>query len=199
MPKLGMEEIRKDQVIKATERCIVEKGYSNMSVKDISAMAKVSTGIIYHYFKNKEDLLLQVLKESFRKSHEQVMETVEPLRTFDEKLMKHIENINRVPVDNPDFYAVMLNFLGQTINNPEINGIIAKFFGNLRSYISQYIQDGIEVGRLQPEKAKHLSALTVALGMGIGMQWIVDPESFDIVDIEESYKEMIESYILLKE
>ena len=61
MPKIGMEEIRKDQVIKATERCIVEKGYSNMSVKDISAEASVSTGIIYHYFNNKEDLLLQVI------------------------------------------------------------------------------------------------------------------------------------------
>lgn len=199
MPKLGMEEIRKDQVIKATERCIVEKGYSNMSVKDISAMANVSTGIIYHYFKNKEDLLLHVIKESFRKSHEQVMETVEPLKTFEEKLMKHIENINRVPVDNPDFYAVMLNFLGQAMNNPEINGIIAKFFGNLRSYISQYIQDGVQQDHLNPERAKILPALTVALGMGIGIQWIIDPESFDIVDIEKSYKEMIESYITQKE
>ncbi|HBV95663.1 MAG: transcriptional regulator [Peptococcaceae bacterium BICA1-7] len=199
MPKIGMEEIRKDQVIKATERCIVEKGYSNMSVKDISAEASVSTGIIYHYFKNKEDLLLQVIKESFRKSHEQVMETVEPLNNFEEKLMKHIENINRVPMDNPDFYTVMLNYLGQAKNNPEINGIIAKFFKNLRSYIAQYIKDGIELGRLKPEKAKHLPALTIALGMGIGMQWIIDPESFDIADIEKSYKEMIESYISLEE
>ncbi|MFZ5643235.1 MAG: TetR/AcrR family transcriptional regulator [Bacillota bacterium] len=199
MPKIGMEEIRKEQVIKATERCIVEKGFSNMSVKDISAEASVSTGIIYHYFKNKEDLLLQVIKESFRKSHEKVMETVEPLNDFEEKLLKHIENINRVPMDNPDFYTVILNYLGQAKNNPEINGIIAKFFGNLRSYIAQYIKEGIELGRLKPEKAKHLPALTIALGMGIGMQWIIDPESFDIVDIEKSYKEMIESYIALEE
>lgn len=198
MPKIGMEEMRKDQVIKATERCIVEKGYSNMSVKDISAEASVSTGIIYHYFKNKEDLLLQVIKESFRKSHEKVMETVEPLNNFEEKLMKHIENINRVPMDNPDFFTVMLNYLGQARYNPEINWIIAKFFRNLRSYIAQYIKDGIELGRLKPEKAKHLPALTIALGMGIGMQWIIDPESFDIVDIEKSYKEMIESYISLE-
>ena len=124
---------------------------------------------------------------------------MEPLNNFEEKLMKHIENINRVPMDNPDFYTVMLNYLGQAKNNPEINGIIAKFFKNLRSYIAQYIKDGIELGRLKPEKAKHLPALTIALGMGIGMQWIIDPESFDIADIEKSYKEMIESYISLEE
>jgi AcrR family transcriptional regulator len=199
MPKIGMEEIRKDQVIKATERCIVEKGYANMSVKDISAEANVSTGIIYHYFKNKEDLLLQVIKESFRKSHERVMETVEPLDNFEEKLMKHIENINRVSMDNPDFYTVLLNYLGQAKNNPEINRIIAKFFRNLRSYVSQYMKDGVELGRLKPGKAKYLPALTIALGMGIGLQWIIDPDSFDIVDIEKSYKEIIESYIALEE
>ena len=108
MPKLGMELIRKEQVIKATERCIIEKGLSNMSIKDIASKANVSTGIIYHYFKNKEDLLLQVIKESFGKSHKKVMETVEPLNSFSDKLNKHIENINAVPKENPDFYSVLL-------------------------------------------------------------------------------------------
>lgn len=195
MPKVGMEEIRRAQVIKATEKCIVDKGYSNMSVKDISSKACVSTGIIYHYFKNKEDLLLQVIKESFRKSHEQVMETVEPVKHFEEKMLKHIESINRVARDNPDFYAVLLSFLGQAKNNPEINKIIAKFFKNLRSYIAGYISAGEGKDGLSPDRAKHLPALIIGLGMGLGIQWTIDPESFETCEIEESFKAMVRAFI----
>jgi AcrR family transcriptional regulator len=85
MPKLEMEDIRKEQVIEAAKNCIISKGLSNLSMKDISEEASVSTGIIYHYFKSKEDLLMQVLKTSFRQSHEKVMETVEPLQKPEEK------------------------------------------------------------------------------------------------------------------
>ncbi|WP_034630309.1 TetR/AcrR family transcriptional regulator [Desulfotruncus alcoholivorax] len=195
MPKVGMEEIRKQQVIEATERCIIEKGFSNMSVKDIAMEANVSTGIIYHYFKNKEDVLLQVIKRSFAKSHERVMETVEPLETFEEKLHKHIENINSVPKDNPDFYAVLLNYLGQAKNNPEINMVIAKFFKNLRKYIETYSQNGVTSGKVNPDKIKHLPALVIGLGMGIGIQWIIDQDAFDIDDIEKAFINIINVYI----
>lgn len=195
MPKVGMEEVRKEQVIEATERCIVEKGFSNLSVKDIASEAEISTGIIYHYFKNKEDVLLQVIKESFRKSHEQVMETVEPLQSARKKLFKHIENINVVPQDNPDFYTVLLNYLGQAKNNREINQIIAKFLKNLRTYVERYIKEGIEKGDLNPDKVKHLPAMVIGLGMGIGIQWTIDPESFDIDEIGVSFKELIRAYI----
>ena len=195
MPRLGMEEIRREQVIKATEKCIVEKGFSNMSVKDIANVANVSTGIIYHYFKNKEDLLLQVIKESFRKSHEEVMETVEPLKSFDEKLLKHIENINRVPKENPDFYTVFLNYLGQSSNNAEINKIIAKFLRNLRRYIDTYLRTGIDEGKLDPEKAKTLPAIVMGLGMGIGIQWMIDQDSFDIDEIGRTFCDLIKLYI----
>ena len=186
-----MEEIRKEQIIEATERCIIEKGFSNLSVKDIASEAEVSTGIIYHYFKNKEDLLLQVIKESFRKSHERVMETVEPLKSNREKLFKHIENINAVPSDNPDFYAVLLNYLGQAGNNAEINKIIAKFLRNLRSYVDRYLTAGVAEGVFKPEQAKHLSAMVIGLGMGLGIQWTIDPESYNIDEIGNSFKELI--------
>ncbi len=89
MPKVGMREIRQEQVIEATKRCIVKKGLSNMSIEDIAEEAEISSGVIYHYFKNKEEVLLKVLKKSFQQSHEHVMKSVEPLFNPKEKLFKH--------------------------------------------------------------------------------------------------------------
>ncbi len=189
-----MEEIRKEQVIQAAKTCIVEKGISNLSMKDIAAEANVSTGIIYHYFKNKEDVLLQVLKESFRKSHEQVMETVEPLKTSSEKLMRHLENIHRVPKDNPDFYRIFLNYLGEAAHHPEIRKIVVKFFRNLKAYTEGYLlTNAKDDGRL-----KAASILIYALGLGLGIMWTMDNDFYDLDEMEHRFKELITSYIHLE-
>ena len=94
MPKIGMEQIRKDEVIAATKRCLVKTGFTRLTVKAIAEEAGLSTGIIYHYFKNKEDLLLSVIREAFAQSHEKVMREVEPLTSKRDKLFKHMENIH---------------------------------------------------------------------------------------------------------
>lgn len=194
MSKLKMEDIRKEQVIRAATNCIIEKGLSNLSMKDIAAEADVSAGVIYHYFKNKEDVLLQVLKESFRQSHELVIEKVEPLQTASEKLTKHIENINAVPRDNTEFYPILLNYLGEAKHNPEIRKIIIKFFNNLKSYTNQYLADL----PLEDKRKKNLAVMTYALGLGLGIMWTIDNQLYEIDEMDQSLKDLFSVFIDLE-
>lgn len=189
MPKIGMEEIRKDQVIEAAINAIVSKGLSNLSMKDIAAQAGVSTGIIYHYFDSKEDLLMQVLKASFRQSHEKVMETVGPLKASQDKLMKHLENINLVPRDNPEYMAVFLNYLGEANHNPKIRDMINKLFNNLTDYIGQYLRDVSD----DKEQLKNLPVMIIALGIGLGTMWTLNNQLYDIDEMDQSLKTLISS------
>ncbi|MDI3327983.1 MAG: TetR/AcrR family transcriptional regulator [Alicyclobacillaceae bacterium] len=194
MPKVGTKEVRQEQVIEATRRCILEKGLCQLSVKDIAAEAGVSTGIIYHYFKNKEDVLLQVLKESFRKSHMQVMKTVESLPTPREKLEKHMDQIHRVPEDNPDFLRVLVNYIGAAPYHPEIRHILVKFFRNLRAYLDRYLQAGVEEGTLDRKKVEFLSIMVYSFGLGLGIMWLMDP-SFDAEEIGAQFKDVLQRYL----
>jgi len=195
MPKVGMEEIRRDQVIAATTRCIVQKGIVNLSVKDIASEAGVSTGIIYHYFKNKEEILMHVIKAAFQQSHQVVMDTVEPLESPRDKLIKHIENINDVAKDNSQFYALLLNYLGQTGSKEQVNAIVKKFFKNLRSYVNRYLTEGVNRKMFPAERTKDLPAIVIALGMGLGIMWTVDPEAFDLNEMGKTYQEVIRKFI----
>jgi AcrR family transcriptional regulator len=193
MPKVGMEQIRREQVISATRRCIVEKGVLELSIKDVAAEAGVSTGVIYHYFKNKQDILLQVLKETFRKSNDQVMQTMAPLDSSKDKLFAHLENITFVPVDNPDFFLLLINYFAQAQNNQECADIIKKFYRNLRSFISQYLQQGVETDELDPELTGQLPVILLALGLGLGMMQTLDPDSFDMAKMESALKKICEN------
>ncbi len=57
MPKVGMEPIRKKQLIEATIASIHKQGFAATTVKEIGASAGVSPGIIHHYFGGKNELL----------------------------------------------------------------------------------------------------------------------------------------------
>lgn len=53
MPKLGMQSIRRRQLIDATLEAINEVGMHDATIAQIARRAGVSTGIISHYFRDK--------------------------------------------------------------------------------------------------------------------------------------------------
>ncbi|WP_457807838.1 transcriptional regulator BetI [Kushneria sp. EE4] len=57
MPKVGMEPIRRQQLIEATMATIDEAGLADSTIMQISRRAGVSAGIISHYFGGKDGLL----------------------------------------------------------------------------------------------------------------------------------------------
>ncbi|MFT2110077.1 transcriptional regulator BetI [Marinomonas sp. 2405UD68-3] len=66
MPKVGMPEIRKPQLIQATIKSIDEYGFSGATVNIISKNAGVSSAIINHYFGGKNGLLEETMKSLIR-------------------------------------------------------------------------------------------------------------------------------------
>ncbi len=56
-------EERYQTILKAAESMFVKEGYHQTSINKIADLAEVSVGTVYFYFKNKEDLLIQLLDE----------------------------------------------------------------------------------------------------------------------------------------
>ena len=63
MPKLGMQSIRQRQLIDATLAAINEVGMHDATIAQIARRAGVSTGIISHYFKDKNGLLEATMRD----------------------------------------------------------------------------------------------------------------------------------------
>lgn len=53
---------KKDKIIKSGFDLICEKGYYNTNTAEIAKAAGVSTGIVYNYFKDKHDILIEGIK-----------------------------------------------------------------------------------------------------------------------------------------
>lgn len=58
---------RKEEIVKAALRLFGEKGYEATSIDAIAKEAKISKGLVYNYFENKQKLLEEVLDMFYQK------------------------------------------------------------------------------------------------------------------------------------
>ncbi|TDQ77687.1 TetR family transcriptional regulator [Dongia mobilis] len=91
MPKLGMEEIRRRQLIEATIASIHEVGFAESSLSRIAGKAGVSTGIVHHYFRNKADLMEATLRQLGVSLRLSVIRRLEKARSPSERLLAVID------------------------------------------------------------------------------------------------------------
>lgn len=62
-PKQRRAINKKDRIIKAGFELICENGYYNTNTAEIAKKADVSTGIVYQYFKDKHDILMEAIEK----------------------------------------------------------------------------------------------------------------------------------------
>lgn len=83
MPKLGMEPIRRRQLIQATMEAIDEAGLADATVVRIARRAGVSAGIISHYFGGKDGLLEATMRQILTDLGDAVARRRQALQTDD--------------------------------------------------------------------------------------------------------------------
>ncbi|MBQ9490337.1 MAG: TetR/AcrR family transcriptional regulator, partial [Lachnospiraceae bacterium] len=62
-PKQKRSIETRNKILEVGSMLILQKGYHNVTTDDIARAAGLSTGIVYHYFKDKKDILLVALDQ----------------------------------------------------------------------------------------------------------------------------------------
>ncbi len=71
---------KKNRIIEAGLEVFCKKGYYSTTTPDIAAAAGVSTGIVYSYFKDKNDIFLQALDLYFERVYHPLMQKIEAIK-----------------------------------------------------------------------------------------------------------------------
>lgn len=91
MPKIGMEPLRRRQVIDATMQCIYEEGMARTSLQRIARRAGITSGLILHYFDDKDGLFASVYRDLYRSIAEQTRKRLKTAKTPLERLVAVLE------------------------------------------------------------------------------------------------------------
>ena len=163
MPKLAQTATRKrralpkaerrNQLIRATIKCIAKKGLAATTMADITNEADLSVGIVNLHFKTKEQLLIETLRfvaDEYKEGFDQIFAN-EGMQGL-EKLKAIIDYDFSPKIINRNKLAVWFAFLGEVKARPiyqkicaqhddEINREICKLFSSLLSKNSKRKDD----------------------------------------------------------
>src|SRR5512132_4222199 len=111
MPRVSQQyrDARRREILEAAGRCFAEKGFHSTSMQDLFAASGLTAGLVYRYFRSKDELIATLAGEALDQLHASVEEAIgaeEPpdieevlirlLRTIDE--LDRRERLARVAV-----------------------------------------------------------------------------------------------------
>ncbi len=137
------------KIIKALTQLMKTKDFHSVTTAEIAATAGVTEGLIYKYFKDKKDLLYQVLHDIFVQFHETVLERCQGKNAAIEKLEIIISASIAYYKANPVFARILLL---------EVRNSEAYFSSDAYQMVKQYaryildvIREGIGNRELRPD------------------------------------------------
>ena len=141
---------RRQQIIEAALKVFSTKGFHKATNKDIAnAAGGISPGLIYWYFKDKEDLFLSIIRE--RAAIFQLAE--HPERVTDLPPREGLALIGRTYLSVfkvPGNVAIFRILIGEAIRFPQIGEMFFKIAGRrFLDFINQYLQHQVDLGRFR--------------------------------------------------
>lgn len=152
-----------DKIISVAATLFVEKGYENTSIQDIiDQLGGLTKGAIYHHFKSKEDIMLEVLNRQFIQYDYDKMEAV--LADREMTGLEKLREFFRLSIFSPrqtGFFRSSLNLL----NNPKILILLLEGIKNEAAplWIEPVLREGIADGSIQTEYPKELAEVILLL------------------------------------
>lgn len=179
--KQQFEELRKtskDKILSVALELFSQNGYDGTSVSKIAVKAGISKGLMYNYFKNKEELLEAVVMEGFNKIAEieyGMKEGEEPL----ERLKKIIDDTLNNLLENLNYWKLYMALLVQPLVQKKFEH---KFYEFREMFITPMVKMFTGLGSNNPEVDSFL------LGMhfdGIALNFVAAPEEFPMEAIKQ--------------
>ena len=95
---MGTKNTR-EVLLKSAINLFAQKGYANTSIREIGAKANISSSIIYHYFKNKEEMLFEII-------HSASQDLIQSLREIEDRNADPVECLREMLKEQSIIYSL---------------------------------------------------------------------------------------------
>jgi AcrR family transcriptional regulator len=124
MPKLGMGPIRREQICRAAAAVISREGFAGSTMRMVAEEAGVSTGMLNHYFANRQDLLTQALIFVSERAQARMREAIEDVPAGRDRLAALLDSALADDEQANQTWRVWINSYGEAVRLPELRHTI---------------------------------------------------------------------------
>jgi AcrR family transcriptional regulator len=190
MPKLVDRTERREEVLEATWRLMARVGIDRVSIREIAAEAGYSTGVIAHYFENKQDVLVSALRLLNSQEIERVARSTAGLRGL-AALHAAIEEVLPVGTERKREMSVWMSFWGRAVGDPRLATFQRRSYGEWHALLRDLFEQAVADAELPRDlDCADEAARTAALIDGLSIQAMLDPERMTarrVIDIMDSH------------
>ncbi len=171
------EEVsRRQPILRNAARLFSEKGYRGTTVDDIVQATGIAKGTFYIYFKSKEDLLIEVIKNLIAETVVEIEDSLAGEKDFIRRMMSKGQTFTRLYAENRDLFSVLI---GETVGNPRLLHQLDEVYNALVDPVRDDLRVGIE--KLGVRDYRDLDTIAYAL---IGMSQMIGFRLSEGVDVD---------------
>ena len=174
----NIRDSRVEEIMSSALEVFAENGYLSSSISKVAQRAGISKGLIYNYFKSKDDLVVKIIVKGLNTLIEDAKFNDDEIIS-EEQFEFFVHRSFSSMSTNIKFWKLYYNLIMQppvmALLSEDIWEYIAPF---LTSIIGYYKNKGVE----NPEAE---ARAFIAMLDGVGLDYISDPEGFPIKDVEK--------------
>jgi AcrR family transcriptional regulator len=88
-----MSQDKREEILEKTVQLFLKKGYEKASMRDLGKAVGMQAPGLYHYFKNKKQILQQINDDSWQKFHEMILDEAKKIADPEERIKLYIRNM----------------------------------------------------------------------------------------------------------
>jgi AcrR family transcriptional regulator len=186
LPKVSNEylKIQHEKILDAAMMCFARKGFTETTIVDICREAQLSTGAVYRYFKNKNEII-EASIQKHRTERSRRLTPIEEKKDAREMLDELYQfQMHRMLSPEPDSRAkIMIHSYGEALTNSHVSTIVNENWDEMNTRLQKIIQRAKKQGYINPALEAHaLAVLLNALHDGLLLQKVIAPDSSQIME-----------------
>jgi TetR/AcrR family fatty acid metabolism transcriptional regulator len=151
MPAISPKRMqdRYDAILDAAKRAFADKGFEGTSIADIARTAQISDGLVYRYFRNKRELLYEVLRKFYERILLDLETQVFKLAGFSARLEALIRRHLEVFVADTDLCRL---FISEVRTASDYEGSSIQELNRLyTSVLIRIVKDAVKTGEVRSD------------------------------------------------
>lgn len=198
-PEMTFIEVhRRKQIIETAINVLSRDGYQRTTIASIANEAGFTKGVIFYYFKNKEELAAQINQVLLEELRSHTRKNIKNITPISDMLKAYIESYLGFIKKNKNKFSILME-LGMNLNlNTKDPLFSSQTFFECRESLSKLL---IKDGKLQKNfenKTNSLSAVLQGMLDGLGLQYISDENAVDLTTCQDLIFAMIDSFFQSK-
>ena len=131
---------KRELIIQTAIKLFTENGFDNTSTASITKKAKVATGTLFHYFKNKKELISEAYLDTKREFFAEIKKNLSEEDSTENSIRKIFADTILWGVSNPQ----KIRFLLQFSSSPYISSITRKKIEKDEKYFIGFLKKAIK-------------------------------------------------------